>query len=479
MKNIKYIVLSIFALGFLSSCESNLDQLPYDEFATDNAFTTAQDFENGIRGVYVQLTAAGLYGSSDAGSILSAPDVMSDNATLSQFGRNTKRTLHNFQYAANSTMLGTYRDAYSLIYRANQILFYAEGFDGENRDNIIGEARALRALAHFNLATVFGKIPTQAGDANGSLGVAYVTEADPNTEPARINVEQTYALILEDLEDARTKINATNPEGRLNRNAVNLLLSRVYLYMGQYQNAVDAANAVTTQIASRDEVVGVWEDTSRAGLIFYIPNEQGILGNNIGVAWSQGGVTSLIPEYVASFGLNAAYDIGNDIRRDAYIFDGSVTNQGVTTNFNGIKKLFARPGGQPGLVDYKILRAAEAALNKAEALYFLGNEGPARAALDEVRSKRYLTPPSGETGNALLAAIQLERRLEFAFEYQRFFDLKRWGQAVQRTNAGDIADGSGTPSDVLNLPAGSNKFQLPIAQESLDANPNLQQNPGY
>lgn len=479
MKNIKYIVLSIFALGALSSCENNLDQLPYDEFATENAFTTAQDFENGIRGVYVQLTAAGLYGSSDAGSILSAPDVMSDNATLSQFGRNTKRTLHNFQYQANSSMRTTYSDAYSLIYRANQILFYAEGFEGESRDNIIGEAKALRALAHFNLVSLFGKIPTQSGDANGSLGIAYVTEADPNIEPARLNVEQSYAAILEDLEDARTKINVSNPEGRMNRDAVNLLLSRVYLYMGQYQNAVDAANAVSTQVASRDDVVGVWEDTSRAGLIFYIPNEAPVLGNSIGVAWSQGGTSSLIPEYVASFELNNTYDIGNDIRRDAYIFDGSVTTQGITTNFNGIKKLFARPGGQPGVVDYKIFRAAEAALNKAEAYFFLGNEGAARTALDQVRTKRYLTPPSGETGNALIEAIQLERRLEFAFEYQRFFDLKRWGLPIQRTSAGDIADGTGTPSDVLNLPAGSNKFQLPIAQESLDANPNLVQNPGY
>ena len=69
--------------------------------------------------------------------------------------------------------------------------------------------------------------------------------------------------------------------------------------------------------------------------------------------------------------------------------------------------------------------------------------------------------------------------MEFAFEYQRFFDIKRWGLSVNRAATGDIADGSGTPSDVLTLANGSNKFQLPIAQESLDVNPNLQQNPGY
>jgi len=479
MKNFKYIFFAFILMGVASSCESNLDQLPYDEFATENAFTTAADFENGIRGVYLSLTAGGFYGGSDAGSMLSAPDVMSDNATLSQYGRTTKRTLHNFQYSPNSTMRQTYQNAYALIYRANQVLFYAEGFDGENKDNIVAEAKALRALAHFNIVALFGKIPTQAGDANASLGVAYVTEADANAEPSRGTVQETYANIVQDLLDARTGINTTNPEGRLNRDGVNLLLSRVYLYMGEWQNALDAANLVNKAVAERDDVVGVWEDTNQNGLIFYIPNETPVLGNNIGVCWSQGGVTSLIPEYVASFNLNDTYDIGNDIRRDAFIFDGSVTSGGTTIPFNGIKKLFARPGGQPGVVDYKILRAAEAWLNKAEAYYRLGNESAARQALDHIRTRRYLTPPSGETGNALWEAIKLERRLEFAFEYQRFFDLKRWGLAIQRTNAGDIADGSGTPSDVLNLPAGSNKFQLPFAQESLDVNPNLQQNPGY
>jgi hypothetical protein len=476
MKNTIYkLTIVLFIAGFLSSCEQDLEQLPFDEFATENAFKTAADFENGIRGVYLQLIAGGLYG----GNMLSTPDVMSDNTTLSQYGRFTQRATHNFQNSANNTLRGTYQSAYSLIYRANQVLFYAEGFEGESKANIVAEAKALRALAHLNLVSFFGKIPTQSGDANSSLGVAYIFEADPNIEPTRITVQETYNFILEDLLDARSGINTSNPEGRMGKDAVNLLLSRVYLYMGQWQNAVDAANAVSSSLASRDDVVGIWEDLNKEGVLFYIPNEQPILGNNIGVTWSQGGVTSLIPEYVASFQLNSLYDIGNDIRRDAYIFDGSVNNSGQTVNFNGIKKLFARPGGQPGTVDYKILRAEEAMLNKAEAYFRLGNETAARQALDQIRTRRYLTPPSGETGSALLSAIMLERRLEFAFEYQRLFDLKRWGLPLQRGGAGDLADGTGTPSDVQNIPAGDNKFQLPLAQESLDANPNLVQNPGY
>ena len=260
----------------------------------------------------------------------------------------------------------------------------------------------------------------------------------------------------------------------MNQDAVNVLLSRVYLYMGEWQNSIDAANQVDYQIASRDNVVGVWEDTNQDGLIFYIPNVDPILGNSIGVTWSQGSMTSLIPEYVTSFQLNNLF-AEDDIRKEAYTFEGLSGGNA----YNGIKKLFGRPGQTNGEVDYKIFRAAEVYLNKAEAYYNLGNESSARSALDELRNRRYLNPPNGETGIDLRDAIRLERRLEFAFEYQRFFDLKRWGLSVNRTNAGDQADGSGTPSDVLNLSSGSTLFQLPLSQQSLDVNPNLQQNPGY
>ena len=56
----------------------------------------------------------------------------------------------------------------------------------------------------------------------------------------------------------------------MNFDAVNVLLSRVYLYMGEWQKSINAANQVDFQIASRDNIVGVWEDTNRDGLIFYI-----------------------------------------------------------------------------------------------------------------------------------------------------------------------------------------------------------------
>lgn len=470
----KIAVLALIVGGF-TSCDKELDQIPFDEIATENAFLTASDFENGIRGVYSGLAGPSFYGGSDQGGMLDAPDVLSDNVTFSQIGRFSRRTLHNWQYGpADSPMGGLYNTAYYTIYSANLLLSKTDNFEGVNKANIIAEAKALRALSHFNAISFFGKIPTESGDANGSLGIAYVTEPDPNITPARETVGAVYGKIIDDLKDAAVDINNDNGPGRMGKDAVNTILSRVYLYMGEWQKSIDAANLVSTPVAPRSAVVGVWEDTNQSGLLFYIPNETINLDLSLGVVWSQGGLNDLKSEYVVSHELANLFT-SNDIRKEAYTMVG--TFGGVP--YNGIKKLFGRPGQSNGKVDIKILRAAEAHLNKAEAYYNLGMEGPARTALDVVRTKRYTTPPSGETGTALRDAIRLERRLEFAFEYQRFFDLKRWGKAVERDGAGDLADGTGTASDSQALPAGNFKFQLPISQSAMDRNPSNVQNPGY
>lgn len=465
-------VLALMAGGFVS-CEKELEQLPYDEFGTGQAYNTAQDFENGIRGVYNTLLSSSYYGSSDSGNLLSTPDIASDNTTISQFGRGTKSDQHNWRYTSGSGgWSGLYNSAYFVIYNANNILEYAEAFDGPNKAKIVAEAKVLRAMAHFDIVKTFGKIPTESSDANSSLGIAYVTTANPNIQPSRETVGAVYDKIVADLTEALPAIPLSNDLGRFSKDAVNILLSRVYLYMGRYQEAANAASAVTTPIAPRSSIVDVWQDLSRDGVVFIIPNP----GNSsVGVTWSQGSPTSLKPEYVASHELTQLY-AADDIRKEAYIFSGTAGGQGL----NGIRKLLGKNGAADGKVDIKVLRAAEAKLNLAEALYNIGGrETEARAALDEVRSKRYTNPPSGETGVALRDAIRLERRLEFAFEYQRFYDLKRWGMSITRDGSGDYANGLGTPSEVQSLPAGSYKFEFPISQTIIDRNPNTQQNPGY
>ncbi|MDC8001005.1 RagB/SusD family nutrient uptake outer membrane protein [Aequorivita todarodis] len=470
---LKITVLALILLG-VTACDSKLDQIPFDQFGNENAYVSAADFENAVRGAYAGFTSGSMYGGSDQGGMIDAGDVLADNVTIAQDGRGTRSTLHNWRYvAADGPLSNTYQRTYIIANRANLILENIVSFEGDNKENIIAEAKAIRALAHLNSAIFFAKIPTQSGDANGSLGIAYVTEADANALPARETVGVVYDKIVADLTDALAGINETNPPGRLNKQGVATLLSRVYLYMGKYDLAVNAANMVTTKPAARNNVVGVWKDANQDGLLFYIPNEVGTLGIGVGVAYSQGSLNNLTPEYVVDYDFYTKFS-DEDIRKEAYTAPG----QKGSNKYNAIVKWFGRDSSFDGLVDLKVLRAAEAYLNKAEAYYRLGNETAARNALDEVRSRRYTTFAGGETGQALLDAIMLERRLEFAFEGHRFIDLKRWGLGVQRDGFGDLRDGTGVPSDVQSLSVG-NKLQLPIDQTIIDVNPNIQQNPGY
>ena len=210
----KNIILKISVLAFIftgaTSCDSELDQIPFDEFGNENAYVSAADFENAIRGAYAGFASGAMYGGSDAGGMIDAGDVLADNVTTAQAGRGTRRNLHNWRYvAADGPLSNIYQQTYNIVNRTNLILENIVDFDGDNKVNITAEAKALRALAHFNSVIFFGKIPTQSGDANGSLGIAYVTEVDANQLPTRETVGATYDMIVSDLTDALAGINET------------------------------------------------------------------------------------------------------------------------------------------------------------------------------------------------------------------------------------------------------------------------------
>src|SRR5690606_31867740 len=106
----------------------------------------------------------------------------------------------------------------------------------------------------------------------------------------------------------------------------------------------------------------------------------------------------------------------------------------------------------------------EVYLNMAEAKFSTDQAG-ALAALNTLRARKYTGfTPGTETGQALLDAILLERRLELAFEGDRFFTLKRLGLGLQRSGYGHFSDGTGNPSAPQTISATDHRWQLPIAQ---------------
>lgn len=462
-----------------TSCDDRLNKEPFDSVSEETLFSKPEGFTNAIAGVYKQfifdesLNGAVYYGST----MFAAPDILTDNVILNVTGRQSRKIMFDWLYAPNRTGQILYVNAYKVIHNANVILKNTGNLkDADFRNNIEGEALTARALAHFDLVRMYGKIPTQSADANSSLGVAYVKTVDDAQQPARNTVKEVYDNIVTDLLEAKGKINQTNPAGRFNLNAVNALLSRVYLYMGEWQNCVDSANEVVGNVASRANFPSLWKDESFEGIIAQFLVRQ-IDRTAIGTVYSQTNPsTGVRSEYNASFDLYQLYS-DDDIRKSSYVstslFNGN--------SYNHVAKYFGKTGQVNGKVNAKVIRMAEVMLNKAEALAELTKDGEALAALDAVRSQRYKDFVSGnETGQSLKDAIALEKRLEFAFESHRFFDLKRKGLPIVRSETfGDLSDGTGTPAVFTTLPANDFRFQYAIPEEAVQANSNLKQNPGY
>jgi len=466
----KYIVTLFVLIVAISSCDDKLDTFPSDEVAAEEAFNNDGAFTNALNGAYLAMLSGSYYGGTTQGL-----EVLSDNVIISREGRQSQQARHDFDIDQNSGFFFSVA-AYATIRNINLILANVDKLEeGTFKNNIMGEAMAIRALAHFDIIKYYGEIPTQNAGSNSTLAMPYVTLQDISDYPSReLTVGEFYAKIVEELTTASSLINTSNGVYRMGADAVNGVLANVYLHMGDMPAAITAANKVSTSVASRAQFTGVWNDSEKAGVIFGLRNDD-VTSVGLGVAYSQtaGGIKS---EYVPDFAFYSLYST-DDIRTTAYFetseFEGNL--------YNHVLKWYSSTiATSLGNVDAKIIRASEVMLIKAEAYAAQNQDGPALAALDAVRSQRYNGFTSGgETGSALSEAIQLERRLELAFEGVRFTDLKRFGLGVERSSFGHLSDGTGVSADVLTLPAGDHRFNMPISISELNRNVNMVQSPGY
>jgi len=461
------------------SCDDELNDLqPFVEGNPETFFTSVSAFQNGVDGAYRQLWN---YYSDPGSGLQGIPDILSDNVTLVRTGRTSNSTYFDYRYVASTAgpIDFYWSEAYEAVNVANLVIAQIDNLaDGAEKDNILGQALAIRAWAHFDLVRFYGKIPTQSADANASLGVVYIKAEDGDTEdplaePVRETVASNYAEIIGDLERAAQLIGEDNGEGKLDVNGVYGLLSRVYLYNGEYQKVIDAANKVDVELATAEDLEGLYTDVNEAGLVveLAINTSSESTGNNVGVLYSQTTASDVL-EYAFDFDFFNSID-EDDLRLGVISYIGE--NSG--NQYNAIAKFLGETGEVNGRVDIKVLRAEEVLLNKAEAQFELGLD--ALSTLNELRDLRYVAYDGGEAGQDLEDAIQFERRVELSFEGHRFFDLKRRGEPVMRSTMGDIIDGSGTPPDFPTLAADNFRFQMPIPIAEINSNQNIVQNPGY
>lgn len=482
----QFIKLGILSLTIFSiySCEDQFEDFePYNQQTLETFYKTPADFELASTALYSAFRGAGYYdGGGSAGGYVIVGDILSDNLIFNTEGRQSGRPSAEFTYNSNNTPTAVYNSAYRSISRANKIIEQIDVLpDGAFKDNILGQALAIRGLCHFDVVRAYSKIPTQSADANSSIGIAYVDSFDPQQKPARLaTVAATYERIIDDLETASGLINTpfgdAKVAGKLSATAIKGLLSRVYLYQGNYplaaQRGQEALDGGAT-LVSRAGFPLTWLDLNLDDVIFkVIITQQDDV--QIGVDYNQLLGGALFSEYVCDFGLFQLYANG-DIRKNSYI----QTSAANGIEYNHVIKYIQDESGLR-FVDGKYLRTSEVVLNMAEAKFRNNDPAGALADLNQIRSRRYAPyTPGTETGPALLAAILLERRLELAFEGDRFYTLKRLGLGLQRSGFGHLSDGTGNIASPQTLSADNHRWQLPISQSTLNFNPNIVQNPDY
>lgn len=469
MKKTLYSI-SLFAFILLFSCSEKLELEPFDALDTSSSFETNTQFRQALGGVYRSLLNASYYG----GEFYLLPDVISDNLTISSEGRNSYSGYYLFQQNGELAWLGFFNNAHNTILRTNYIIENIDNLeDGDFKDNILGQALAVRAMAHFDLARVYSTPPQFGGGSD--LGMVYVTSTDAGLKPSRIPLSEYFDLVEDDFIQARGLIDADNDVGFLNLASVNGLMARFYLYAGNNESAIASADAAiaagTPDVGSFEDFPLIWTDETEDGVLFKLINTN-LDQIRIGVVYNQSGPDGVRDEYVPNFSFYQEFD-PTEVRF-TWFDQGPFAGK----TFNHIVKYLQRPGSNQAVVDAKVLRWAEVYLTKAEAHANLNQDVPALAALDAVRSERYVDFISpAETGDALDDAIALERRKELAFEGHRFFDLKRKGLPITRAPFGDEADGGGVVPPASTLAANSPLWEMPIPQAELNANENMQPNP--
>ena len=487
MKYIKNKLLYLFTFLLIAStsCKEELELVPFNGLEPQVALQSLADFNTALVGMYERGGMIGYFADRNAyyygGHWLSNPDVLADNVIINQEGRKSLQTLYQWQYDSeqSSGFNNMFLAAYGTIQRANLILENVGNLTKEEDQAVVkGEALTMRALCHFDLLRLYGTAIATAGSSD--LGVPYVTST-AEALPSRNTVKENYGAIVADLVEASTLIGVSTSVGndRLNRIGTFALLSRVYLYGEEYQKAIDASTEAINlgaSISSAANFPNVWNDGSIDGVIFKVLVA---IQDDVqpGTMFNQAAGAGVRSEYNPTFEFYNKFQ-DSDIRKSTYF---------STSDFNGFtfNHIFKYKGGRlaADLTDIKVLRGAEVYLNRAEAYAALDQDGLALADLNLLRSNRYSDHEDGEeTGNALKSAIDLERRLELAFEGHRFFDLKRKGLPVVRSaTEGDRADGSGTPAPTFaqRMEADDFRMAFPIPQTELDANVNMVQNPGY
>lgn len=451
----KYIPL-LGILFFLASCEEdplNLD--PISSIGSNEFYSNAEELELATVAIYDGLQAVPL-------REFALTEMRSDNSkTKSSEGDWAE--FESYTVRPTNQQVGLYWTAnYNVIFRANRVLENLDVVtDPIKSDQLEGEAKFTRALAHFNLVRAYGDIPI----LNKTI------QPDESDYFDRDPVAQVLDFIIADLDDARVLLPSKSGMtfGRATSGAAQALLAKVYLNTGNYSAAENllAGLISSTDYSLEPDYYDVFYNEGNDEIIFAIPyiNDDINESQDFSFEMTLGGVVS---------GLN-------------YLTDDFIAKMSpLDTARNGVLQNPTNPAEVGKYLtsssdarlcgnDWIVLRLADVYLMYVEAK--MAGQGASQNveainAFNAIRTRAGLaTVPTDGSGEVSLQMLLDERRIELAFENHRFYDLVRTGQAQNVLTNFAISQGyEFTSTDLL----------LPIPQGQINvSNGLLTQNPGY
>lgn len=474
----KRITLYIFLISLiLGGCSDFLTEEPKLSQSDVLTLSTFKGLDKSTFGAYSPLYSSSWYGAAFIlDSELRAGNAKNPTNTDFTSGRYTTPYAWNYNASATS---GVWGFAYYVIAAVNNVINNVSGKELEsgvsiqNVNNLKAECLFLRALSYFDLVRVYAQPYTYAPE---SLGVPIVLVTDPNGKPKRNTVKEVYTQITEDLLEAEkiiaddyTRSDVSDTKAVVSKEAIQALLSRVYLYMGKWQECADYATKVIKSgkysMWKADELKNVWTlDIPKGGeIIFEVFASTGASYNGY---WDE--ISWMVnpdgyADVASSADLRNMYQKG-DVRGELFRSHKDATDHFWTTKYAGKGK------GTPDVNNIIVLRLSEMYLNRAEALV----NGATIAGVSALNDLNEITSNRGSSAytSAGKEIVFNERRKELAFEGHIVFDYARCQKSLERTDYnGDISN--------QNIPFPSYKWALPIPKRECDANGNLEQNPNY
>lgn len=487
----RFIYNTAVALGVLlgaSSCDGFLDRIPTDSVVSESAMATLADAEVVANGLYTDLKYYTMYGSY----IPYMGDMRGDNLYPTN-ASGTGRTIYTLEYEpVQSTYFGMWQNYYTTIMRANTLIANIETIpvmssaDQEKKDDILGQALAIRALCHWDIARLYGY--PYMKDNGASLGAVVLTEvvAPSESKLPRNTVAETYAQVEKDLTLALTKLSKSKNDGHFNYWAARMLQAKVALYKGDWQTAFTAASEVVEsspyRMVPNSEYLAYWgKQCDDESVLEFLVTNTGDIDSDGGFytmyhnMWfdDKAAGADIIPSKAWK---DLFADTPNDVRAQMIAYDDPETGaiksgEYWLKKFIGNKDLgytFRRNNPRIFRITDAYLMAAEAALELA------GKQDIANEYLNAVVKR---ADPTAADVVATLDRIQIERQKEFIGEGHRFFDVLRRGGKIVKDASLDDRDFAGNTRQEIDW--NDYRVVLPISHNEIMLYPELQQNPGY